>query len=482
VALTGPRLDRPSAIGDEGRARTVSLWIASFVVIAVTTAGGWAIGDPTLVLSLGTFVGPTVAGVGLANRDRFRSLFFGYVLLLVFGSLLGTTLPIVFFLSPYGLAIAGVAIAMIGIGLSWANVSAFDGLKNLLIGILVAYLSLLFTLCLFVVLFLVLFTGDLLVEVTTTGRSPGASLAWFLFATGYAAASVRLLLWQLPFEQFVAYDRRPVLRSRLRVVEIPTLAVAVAAPIVALVVVVATVYGLFGTLAAIAPPLVFLLDALSATVLLGALGTVGTGCTLLSVAVVTARLATRQFDTTTAKAVAGVGAGACVAVLVVVTFCIVLLVPFLSTLLFALLALVATTVSPMVFLGFLPVGLLAIAIGLIPDRAGGPAIAATGLLLATVGFGGAPAPIVFACAAASVVVWDVSAYGLGITGELGHLPETRRLELFHGVIVVGIGLVTVLALTVVDLLRTTLFAGVGGTTALVVAGVGILLLLLPLRG
>jgi len=482
MALTGPRLDRPSAIGDEGRARTVSLWIASFVVIAVATAGGWAIGAPTLVLSLGTFVGPTVAGVALANRERFRPLFFGYVLLLVFGSLLGTLLPLVLFNSPYGLAITGIAVAMVGIGLSWANVRAFDGLKNLLIGVLVAYVSLLFSLSLFVVLVLVLLTGDLLVEVTTVGLSPGTSLAWFLFGVGYAAGSVRLLLWQLPFEQFTAYDRRPAVRARLRIVELPTLAVAVAAPVVAVVVVVATGYGLFDLLAAVVPPLAVLLDALSATLLLGALGTVGTGCALLSVAVVIVRLATRHFDTTTARAVAGVGAGACVAVLVVITFCIVLLVPFLSTLFFALLALFATTVSPLVFLGLLPAGLFAIAIGLIPDRAGGPAIAATGLLLATIGFGGGPSPVVFACAAASVVVWDVSAYGLGITGELGHLPETRRLELFHGVLVVGIGLVTVLVLTGIDLLRTTLFAGVGATAALLVAGSGVLLLLLPLRG
>lgn len=482
MALTGPRLDRPSAIGDEGRARTISLWIASFVVIAVATAGGWAIGAPTLVLSLGSFVGPTVAGVGLANRERFRSLFFGYLLLLVFGSLLGIVLPLVLFNSPYGLAITGVAVAMVGIGLSWANVRAFDGLKNLLIGVLLAYVSLLFSLSLFVVLVLVLFTGDLLVEVTTAGRSPGASLAWFLFGVGYAAASVRLLLWQFPFEQFVAYDRRQTLRNRLRIVELPTLAVALVATIAALVVVVATIYGAFDVVAALVPPLALLLDALSATVLLGALGVVGTGCALLSVVVVTARLATRHFDTTTARAVAGVGAGACTAVLVVVTFCIVLLAPFLSTLLFAVLALVATTVSPLVFLVFLPVGLLAIAIGLVPDRAGGPAIAAAGLLVATIGFGGAPSPVVFACVAATVVVWDVSAYGLGITAELGHLPETRRLELFHGVIVVGIGIATVLVLTVVDLLRTTLFAGVGATAALLVAGFGVVLLLLPLRG
>jgi len=67
------------------------------------------------------------------------------------------------------------------------------------------------------------------------------------------------------------------------------------------------------------------------------------------------------------------------------------------------------------------------------------------MVVATVGAGlaGVPSVAVFACITAGMVAWDVSAFGLGVTADLGHIPETRRLELFHGLLGVGIGIVAV---------------------------------------
>jgi hypothetical protein len=126
----------------------------------------------------------------------------------------------------------------------------------------------------------------------------------------------------------------------------------------------------------------------------------------------------------------------------------------------------------------------AASVGLVPDRAGPGALAAGGLLVTAIGAGtsGVPPVLVFALVAGAMVVWDTATFGLGLTVELGHVPETRRLELVHAVVSVGLGAVAVLGLTGVEALRTAVAADVGGPAALVVAAVGVLLLLVPLRG
>ena len=49
----GPRLDRPSAVGDEGRPRATSLGVATGVVLVVVVATGVTLGDPTFFTGTG---------------------------------------------------------------------------------------------------------------------------------------------------------------------------------------------------------------------------------------------------------------------------------------------------------------------------------------------------------------------------------------------------------------------------------------------
>ncbi|MDZ7731665.1 MAG: hypothetical protein U5K37_13310 [Natrialbaceae archaeon] len=71
MALAGPRLDRPSAIGDEGRPRAASVAIASLIVLVLGGALFWSLGEPTFALAIASTVGFAIAGVGLLQRTGF---------------------------------------------------------------------------------------------------------------------------------------------------------------------------------------------------------------------------------------------------------------------------------------------------------------------------------------------------------------------------------------------------------------------------
>lgn len=481
MALVGPRIDRPSAIGDEGRSRATSLGIASLVVLGVVVLAGLAIGHPDLVTTLGTLVGGTIAGIGLLNRERFVHLLVGHFLFFVFGGLTLGWLTMALLWEPFGLAIVGLAFALLGVGLSWANVTAEEGFQNVLVGTVATTLVLLVGLTLIVTLLVVLLIGGVLLEATTAGSSPGVSLAWFLLVVGYVVGGCWLLLWRLPFAQLASPRRRPEVRAQIQQVRLGVLATALAMPVAAVVALTATLAGVFDALVTLAPPVAVALSALATPWLLGALATVGTILLAAAGCVVLLRAGTRQFEATTARVLAAAGAGVVLAASVFVVVLGLFTVPAFSAFLALVFLFTAFTAGPTIVLLLAVVGLLGTTLGLFPDRAGGPAVAAVGLVIAAVWFGQAPPWLVFACVAAAVVVWDVSIYGLGLTAELGHLPETRRLELFHGVVVVGVGLVAVLALSGLAVLRGLL--GVpGGAAAAFVAGLGALLLLVPLRG
>lgn len=484
MALAGPRLDRPSAIGEEGRPRTVSLWIATAVVLAVVTAGGVAIGRADLVLSLGTPVGLTVAGIGLVGRDRFGTQLVGYVLIVLFGSLLLVNVGVGLVVAGYGLAMAGASVSLFGIGLTWADAGNAESAKDTLVGTLITYVVMLVGLGFVFVLVVVLLAGGWAVRTTTQGVAPGASTAWFVFAVGYAAAGVRVALWRLPFEQLTARSRRPWVRQRLDFAGWVTLAVAVASVPLLVVTGVATATGAFDGVADSLPPVAVALDLLAAPLVLGTFGTVGTLALLASLAALLLRLATRRFDTSTVQWVAAAAAGGVMTFLLVTTVAFLFALPVspFRVLGVALLLLVLFTVAPPILIAGTLVVTLGMEAGLIPDRAGGPAFAAAGMVLAAVGFGRISSLVVFGCVVAAAVAWDASWYGLGLTAELGLIPETRRLELFHAVVVLGVGAVSIVVLSGLELLRATALAGVGNTVGLYVAGVGVVLLLLPLRG
>lgn len=91
-------------------------------------------------------------------------------------------------------------------------------------------------------------------------------------------------------------------------------------------------------------------------------------------------------------------------------------------------------------------------LGVVSERAAGPALAATGLLVAT-GFAtavGASPALVVGGVAAALLVRDVGTYGTTLGAELGRAAPTRRTELVHAVgaglvAVVGVGLATAVA-------------------------------------
>lgn len=494
MALAGPRLDRPSAVGDEGRARTVSLWIASAVVVGIVGYAGYATGMVSAVTTVATMVGLTVAGVALVERERFGLVLVGHLLYVLFGGMLLTTVAVVLFVGLLGLGalgadvallavgVIGLVVALLGIGLAWADVNASEAFQHLAVGTLVTYLSMLVSLVPIVLVLLVpLFGGDV-VEATTGGLTPAVSLAWFVIAVGYAAAAVRVALWRLPVFELLPPARRSAVAPGVDTAETVSLGVTLATPLALLAVLAGVGLGAFDALAAVAPPVARLLDALAWPPLLGLLGMLGTALFAVALVATLVRVATRRFSDLTVRLAGAAGAGVTLAVVLVLTVATVLTLPTLSALINVVLVGVAVGLVPPALFFVTGVGAMAAYIGLFPDRAGGPAIAAAGLVVAAVGFGGAPAPLVFACVAGAAVVWDTSWFGLGLTAELGHVPDTRRLELFHGVVAVGLGLVTVGVLYGLDLLRRGTFAGVGGTVAVLLAGVGALFLLFTLRG
>jgi len=483
MAIAGPRLDRPSAIGDEGRPRATSLWIASVLLILITILAGWLTGQPTLILSLGSLTGLTVAGIALLNRERFRYVFVGYVLFMLFGALCTFSLVGVALGAPAGIGTLGLGIALVGIGLSWANVTASEATRRVTIGTGVAYVTMLVALV-FLFLFLVVIAGGgELLSITTTGQSPLSAIVWFLVVVGYAAGALRLAQWRLPTEQLVPSERRPAIEKRLRTVGRTLFGIVLSSVVVLALVVVVWVVGIFERMLAAAPGLGPALDALATPLLLGAIASVGTIAILAALATFLLRVATRRIEGAKLRVAAASAAGVCLAVLAVLS------IPINP--LDSVNALVSLLLAPIVLIAVSGVGLLAVHLGLIPDRSGAPAVAAAGLVLAALGYGTnlpelggnwPAATLVFACVAGAAIVWDLSWYGLGITAELGHIPETRRMELFHGVVVIGVGLVSVALLTGLEVLRSSAFGGIGGAVAVVVAGAGALLLLLPLRG
>jgi hypothetical protein len=345
----------------------------------------------------------------------------------------------------------------------------------------VAYVTMLVSLLLLSLFAGFLLLGRTILTETTLGRSPLAGGAWFLLAIVYAAGALRIAQWQLPIEQLVSADRRSAVEERLHTVGRITLATTLVSVSALFLLGISWLGGLFEQLLAAGPGLDAAFDALATTPVLGPIAGVGTIALLASVVAFLLRMATRRLEGTTLRVAAAAASGVCLSVLPIVS------IPINPVGTAQILA--ALLVVPVGLIAVAGIGLLAVRIDLVPDRSGAPAVAAAGLVFAAVGFGRQSAivgwessVIVFACVAGAAIVWDLSWFGLGLTAELGHIPDTRRLELFHGVLVVGLGLVTVAVLTGLDLLRTSAFGGGGNTVALFLAGIGVLLLLLPLRG
>lgn len=481
MPLFGTRLDRPTAVGDEGRPRATSLTIASLVVFALLAVAGHTAGVFSVALSLATLAGLVAAGMALLNRERFVALFLGQLCYVLGGTGLVGVLGSVLVLAPaYGLLLSGFALALVGLTTSWADVADRDSTKAALFQGGVSYVTMLLWFVVGSIVGAIAFLGwSLLTGGTSVPPTP--SVLAFLFTVSLSALFVWLGVRWLPLSQLTPRDRRPRVERRLRRVRLAIAVLSVTALLATVVGVVAWALGAFDALYATIPLTSRLFTTLSspfvlAPVLLGGVAVLATALAALAL-----RRVTRPVDVRSNRILAGVVAGFAFTVLALpFLFSTVPLPGFVAI----LVAIALVVLGPVTLLAVGTTLVVAVALDVLPDRAGGPAVAAGGLVLATIGAGlvGVPSPVVFACAAGGMVVWDVSSFGLGVTAELGHLPETRRLELSHGVLAVGLAVVVVALLTGLDAVRTTVASGLVAGPAILLAVAGVLLLLSPVRG
>ncbi|RQG92119.1 DUF7519 family protein [Natrarchaeobius chitinivorans] len=487
MSLAGPRLDRPSAIGDEGRPRAASLWIATLVVLALTVGAGVAVGEPSLVTLLATVVGLTVAGFALTDRTGFVELFVGYGLIVSFGPAFALIVLFAPVVGPAGIAVSGLTISLFGIAMAWADVGGDETIQAVG-GCALTYGSFLFSSALVAICAgLVVFGSVVLLGVIETSTAAG-SLAGFAFVAIVTSLCLVVALWALPIRQFTARSRRDRVERRLeRARKGLVFAIMAAFGLGAVAVVLLVVPAVEGTGGTNFLETIFL--GLTSPVVVLPFVAIGLASIAASVLTVGLRLLTRRFETDTSRWIAAIAVGVAIvalgttaAILAAVAIAVVNPTVAVSLTSLGLMAFVFFAVGPPVFLlvGFAV--FVAVVAGVVPDRAGGPALAAVGLVLAAVGLAWVHPIPVFACLAGAAVVWDVSTYGLGLTAELGHLPDSRRLELFHGVLSVAVAIGAVLVAVALELVRTSVFGGFGGTGALLAIGIGAVILLFPLRG
>lgn len=479
MPLFGPRLDRPSAIGDDGRPRATSLTIASITVVALFGLTSFLTGVFDFALATATLTGLATMGLALLNRERFLSLFLGQVCYVLGGTGLVGLVGALFVVSPsYGLLLAGFALAFVGIASTWADVGDRESANTAISQGGISYVTMfLWFLTILSVVGVGLWFWSFLTE-RAASAPPAQSLFVFFLAVCLSSVCAWVALRWLPVRQLTPRVRRPRIERRLRLLRLSTVAVGLSSFAVAVVV---WYFGRFtaryvaDTLAARA------FDLLSTPSILGIVLAIGLLVFVAGLVARVLRRATRPVDERANRLLAGLLAGLAFTVgLLPFLFS---LVPLPGSLAF-LASLTLVVFGPLAFLFVGIVFLVAVELEILPDRAGGPALSAFGLLLATIGGAlvGAPAPVVFACAAGTMVVWDVSTFGLGVTAELGHLPETRRLELFHGLLGVSLGVVLVVALAGLDVLRTTVASELVVVPAVVLAVTGVLFLLVPVRG
>lgn len=474
MAFFGPRLDRPSAVGTEGRPRATSLTIASVVAIGLFVLAGWAVGSPRAVLSVGTMVGFTVAGAALQTRHRLAERFVGHLAFLPFATLLVARLVQVG-TRPRGLMLAGFIVAMVALGLTWANVGDRDGLGEAAAGAGLTYASLYAWIVAGAIVGVAYTAVVSLVTGPLIARAPAMAFVAFAGTISATAFALRMALGSLPILQLTPRTDRDRVRDRLARYQRGTTLLGVASGIVAMVSIL--VFGFAGGLTRTWGVLGPMFGVLGSPLVLGPVVVVGTVAVLAAVVAAGLRVLTTHVDASTGRLIAAIAAAG-------LFFALFLLVALLLPGILSVVVLSLALLIPIGLLVVLVVVIGAVEFGVIPDRAGGPAIAAAGLVAAAIGAGmaGIQPPIVFAIVAGALVVWDVSTYGLGITAELGHLPETRRLELFHGVLAVGVGAVAVLGLWGIVVGRRTLRYVGGGPVAAAVLVVGVLLLAAVLRG
>lgn len=477
ILFIGPRLDRPSAVGTEGRPRAVGLAGATVLVglYAALLGQGLNLWEPLQLVASG--VGLLVAGIALVGRDDPLAPFVGHLIFLPGGLLAIGGIAVSVMAGPaMALLVAGVAVALLGIGGAWADIVGGGTVTNAVQGGAVAL----------AILFLGIITVPLTVGFTfllwralEPALFPAAppGLAGLLFVIGMSSLAIRLALPRLPVVELAPRARRSRLARHRRSAARLATGVAVAGLLGWMAVGLGELFGPLRGLRMLTSqaPLVSLILGAPLRVPIATLGVLaGAGAVL---AVLIRRLA--RLDAERAQGLAPVLGGiGLLAIPVPVLFWLLVGIAGGSPglLILAGLAILLVFVGGLLVVTALALLAAAAGVGVLPDRAAPLALAAAGLIGTTLGVGlsGAPAPLVFLGVGSAMLTWDVSEFGLGLTAELGHLPETQRVELLHTVTAVGVGLMAiVLALGLLAAVHIVgaVTPAAGAVTAVAVIGI-----------
>jgi len=498
MPLFGPRLDRPSAIGDEGRSRAASLTVASLVVVAIALAATWQVSLGRSLRTVAVGLGFVGFGLGLFDRDSFTRLAFAHICFLPGGVLVlggvATALahPIGRLRLPLVLVSFGLAVAGIGLVAGWTDAVGDRGLTT---ATLQGWAGVFVPLVLLVVLGVVGIVGWLSWAVVVEPAffpTVGPALSGLALSVAVATVGLSLALWRLPLVQLAPRERRPAVsqwRSRGLLVFGTTAAGSLLGWIgLSILEATGVLADLYRTV-----PLVETLLSLTATPLVRVpFAVVGVAGLVAVVFGGLLRVATSDLNAGLARVLAPLASvlgllGIPVPLLTGLLFRITDSPPeeAVGWLLLGLGVFTGITFVAGVFMTVFTLGPLAGWLGLLPGRAGAGALAGFGLLVATVGLAVASMPswLVFVGAAGTVVVWDTAEFGAGLTLELGHLPATRRSELLHAVGSLGVGVAAVAVAVVLDWLLGALAPlATPAPGAVVLAVSGVLALLVSLRG
>ncbi len=481
MAIGGTRLDNPSAVGDEGRPRGASLTVIAVVAVAVLAAAGYLVGEPLMFTSFALLVGLISAGMALLSRDRLQPTVLGHLLFLpsavVLSALVGAS-GLLALASPGVAALAvGALAAMFGVTAGWNDAFDRPTVTTTLVESGLSYLLFVVWLVVLGVVVAVGFLGRELVLSLTRGTGPVAAFFGLFGLLALAAFCLYIAVRAFPAIELTPVHRRDAARARYGRLKSTLLRVTAVA-------LVALVVGFLGLVTGTIQPLlsvpfvggpIVVLSRLTAI----PLGSVATLALLLAVLAWVTRRATAGFESLSTQTVGAGAAAVCYSAVLLVSIPTFLRLGYVGVRVFFLVPLLPI----LVYLGLVGV-LIGFATEILPGRAAAPAVVAAGLV--AMGLGGAvygfPSLFVFAAVTGALVAWDVGTFGLGVTAELGHIPQTRRLELYHGVVAVGIGLVAVAGLTVLDLARRSVGSGIGSPTTMGLAVLGVVLVAVGLRG
>lgn len=475
MAIAGPRLDRPSAIGDEGRPRTASLTVAAFVVLTVVLATATLVELTSIITAVLSGVVLFVTGMALLQRNSFRSLYGGHLCL---HAGLGMFVGIGAFALVEGprVLVFGYMLTLLGLGTTWTDTLDEETLKETASAGIGSYARMVLVfLVLFGVLIVALFVYFML-YVFTDVATPAVSIVGFLAILSGVAISVALLLRAVP----LSVVRPELPERRIRRWRVASALVAGGSVLYVIVAIAVGGAGGLAQITAAVPPVGALALLLASRPVVALLAIVWTVCTVVALVSWAIPFVADRIDAGDSKGLARWSAGTSLGIVLVGALLTPLLGPPLAGIViigFAVfglpLALVLILFAPGVIAG-----------GYMARHATGAALSSAGLVAVGIGSAltGLPDPLTFGAIAGALVVWDVTTFGTGLTLELGHIPETRRLELYHAVLSVGVGVAAVVCFSLLNVVRQAIARPALLGAVLAVVGVVFLVLADRRRG